>query len=87
MTTISKELQDALDAAEDQCLKAVSHVGQHNSNGRESDARQWVLEAFNVLTDEIKMEPHRADLTEWRKAVADGKTTLGYEAWKKGERG
>jgi hypothetical protein len=80
---ISKELQDALDAAEDQCLKAVSHVDAHNSNERGADARQWVREAFDVLTEEIKLEPHRKLLTYWRKAVADGKTTLGFEEWKK----
>ena len=83
MTKFSKELQDALDAAEDACLEAVGHVGQHNSADRESEARERVLTAFTALAVAIEAEPSRRMLTLWREAVAKGETTLGFEEWRK----
>jgi hypothetical protein len=80
---ISKELQDAIDAAEDACLGAVTHVGAANYAEREREAKKWVRDAFNNLTEVIKMKPHRQMLVRWRDAVARGVTVLGYEDWKK----
>ncbi len=79
---LSIELLDALDAAQEACKEALEHLAQYNSRDRHDEAGTMIANAFTVLTEAIKTEPHRASLTEWRTAVAKGETQQGYEEWK-----
>ena len=78
MTSISIELIDALDAAQAECMTAAQ-------KGNPDMVEERISKAFAKLYEEVKKEPHRVLLTEWRQAVAIGKTTLGFDEWKKGE--
>ena len=81
---VSQKLLDAISAAENTSLRAVSHVGSANYASREAEAARWVRGAFNTVMITLQKqdaEESDQDPSGWRAAVARGDTLQSFTEW------